>query len=177
MLLMTLTLAAGCRQETPVATDTRQSIDVDYVVVQEMAIHKSPDTASAVVSHQSRGESVSVLAKKDGWLEVRTFDGGSGWARSSDASSKAADPEADSTAVHFRLAPQAVSNPTARGELWFEARVNTDGDVVDVKTVSNTTGSTQLEAQNREALLHAKFEPLRDRGKVQAFTYDYHVQY
>jgi uncharacterized protein YgiM (DUF1202 family) len=176
LLLLSLILA-GCTQETPVVTDARESIEVDYVSGPKLEIHKGPDAASPILTSYKNGESVSVLSKKGRWIEVRTSDG-SGWAEASGVVAKAEDAmPSDMTSVRFRIPPSAVSNPTAHGELAFEAMVNTDGEVVSVKTVTNTTGSLELERQNRESLLKAKFQPIVVKGQAQTFVYDYRVKY
>jgi hypothetical protein len=176
LLLLTVILAS-CAQETPVVTDTRESIEVDYVSGPALDIHTAPDAASPVLTSYKNGESVSVLSKKGSWIEVRTSDG-SGWAEASGVAAKAEDAVlSDMTSVRFRIPPSAVSNPSAHGELAFEAMVNTDGDVVSVKTVTNTTGSMELERQNRDSLLKAKFQPIVVKGQAKTFVYDYRVKY
>jgi hypothetical protein len=176
-LLLAATLLAGCAQETQVVTDTRESIEIDYVRTPALDVHKAADSASPVITSYKTGESVSVLSKKGGWIEVRTIDG-SGWAEAAGVAAKAEDAvPTDMTSVRFRIPPSAVSNPSAHGELAFEALVNTDGEVVSVKTVTNTTGSTELERQNRESLLKAKFQPIVVKGQAQTFVYDYRVRY
>jgi TonB family protein len=55
--------------------------------------------------------------------------------------------------------------------------VNSDGDVIDVKVVQNTTGSRSLEAMNVAALRRARFVPIVRHGRRTPFVYDYHVSY
>ena len=73
--------------------------------------------------------------------------------------------------------PMPVSAPSARGEIYLEADVNSDGDVVTVRTISNTTGSAALEAQNTNALKSAKFYPIMQNNQRVKFKYYHRVTY
>jgi len=77
----------------------------------------------------------------------------------------------------FMTPPAPVPNNGRRGELGFEAKVNTDGLIVDVRTLKNTTGSEPLALANAEALKSARFYPLIQNRTHIAFTYQHHVYY
>ena len=70
-----------------------------------------------------------------------------------------------------------VSAPSARGDVYIEADVNTDGEVTDVRMIQNTTGSEALGTQNMQALRQAKFHPILVKGERQKFKYYHRVTY
>ncbi len=157
--------------------DTREPIRIAYVGAPELQVHKAADQAAAVIGTYQNGEAVSVLAEKGEWAEIRT-GGSSGWvnlADLTDAAGKQAqenDPQA-----RFRVMPLPVSAPSARGEIYIEADVNSDGDVVTVRTLTNTTGSAALAFQNEESLRAAKFHPMVQKGARMPFKYYHKVTY
>ena len=73
--------------------------------------------------------------------------------------------------------PMPVSAPSARGDIYIEADVNTDGEVTAVRMITNTTGSTALGQQNMDALRRAKFFPIVVKGERQRFKYYHRVTY
>jgi hypothetical protein len=77
----------------------------------------------------------------------------------------------------FRVMPLPVSAPSARGEIYLEADVNTEGEVVTVRTITNTTGSEALVAQNTAALRAARFHPIVQKGERVKFKYYHRVTY
>lgn len=172
-----LILAAACSDEAPRAPEVRTPIAVEYVRADSLAIHAKPSDDAPVIARYDSGESVSVLSRKGEWSEVRTASG-SGWAHASDLAS-AAESKAieDNVKPRFRTPPAPVTQPGARGEIDLVARVNSDGEVIDVKVERNTTGSRQLEMMNVEALRRARFVPILRHGKRTPFLYDYHVSY
>jgi hypothetical protein len=70
-----------------------------------------------------------------------------------------------------------VSAPSAHGEIYLEADVNSDGEVLSVKTLSNTTGSEALVSQNAAALRSSKFYPIVQKGERKPFKYYHKVTY
>ncbi|HET7433310.1 MAG TPA: SH3 domain-containing protein [Thermoanaerobaculia bacterium] len=173
-----LLLFVACKAETPVpALDTRAPIETLYVAGPQAEVRAKAQDGAPVISTYQNGEALAVLSKQGDWLEVRAGDG-SGWVRASDlgtAQEKTAE-EANPT-PKFRVMPLPVSAPGAHGEVYFEADVNTDGEVVNVKTLSNTTGSEGLAGQNANALRAAKFQPIVIKGERKPFKYYHKVSY
>ncbi len=171
---------AACNYESPkdTATDTRIPIAVEYVRGPALTIHAKTSDDAAVVTKYQHGESVSVLSRHGVWAEVRTASG-SGWAHSEELADtlEAAKAEADNTKAHFIRAPQPVTQPGAHGELLLEADVSTDGLVVNVRTITNTTGSSSLEQRNTSELRQAVFTPVVRHGRRESFIYEHHLQY
>jgi len=180
--LAALLLAAGCGQtETApadTASDARPAIAVKYVRPGDLPIHSRPSDDSPVVATYGSGQSVSVLAHRGAWDEVRVADR-SGWAHATllgDAA-EAKQAESDNLSPRFRIPPAPVTSPGAHGEIILEASVNQDGEVIDVRTVMNTAGNAELVLQNSRALHAARFEPIVQHEQRKAFTYEYRVHY
>lgn len=179
--LVALLLAAACKQETVVTdttpVDTREPVAIRYVGAPELPVRQQPnDTAPILVTYQN-GESISILADKGEWVEVRSGDG-SGWARAADLTSAEGKQQAEANPEpKFRVMPMPVSAPSAKGEIYLEADVNSDGEVTSVRTISNTTGSAALERQNTDALQNAKFFPIMQNNQRTKFKYYHRVTY
>lgn len=173
--------ALACSREQtvtdPAPIDTREPIAIRYVGSPELPVREQPnDTAPVIATYQS-GESISVLADKGEWVEVRS-GGQSGWARAAElTSAEQAQAQDDNPQPKFKVMPMPVSAPSTHGEIYFEADVNTEGDIVAVKTISNTTGSEALAYQNTEALKAAKFYPIVQNGERKPFKYYHRVTY
>jgi TonB family protein len=178
-LLITCLLLA-CQKAQPPSTetvDTRTPIAVQYVGASKAEVRKTANDDAEVIATYPNGEAVSVLARQGQWTEIRTGDR-SGWARSADLlDATAANAQANDTTVRFRRPPMPVAANGARGEIHLEASVNSDGDVVDVKVVTNTTGSQTLLERNIDALRRAQFEPMMQKGERKGFTYDHRATY
>jgi TonB family protein len=181
LALLVILLAAACKPETAATdttpVDTREPVAIRYVGAPELAVRAQPnDTAPILITYQN-GESISILADKGEWVEVRSGDG-SGWARAADLTSAEGRQQAeDNPEPKFRVMPMPVSAPSAKGEIYLEADVNSDGDVISIRTISNTTGSPALEHQNTEALKHAKFFPIMQNNQRTKFKYYHRVTY
>jgi outer membrane biosynthesis protein TonB len=178
---LTLLLLAACSPEAPVTdtapVDTREPMHVSYVGAPELAVRERADEKAPVLITLGNGEAVSVLAEQGDWVEVRTGDR-SGWAKKSDLTTAAGKEEAESNPQpKFRTMPMPVSAPSARGEIYIEADVNTDGEVTSVRMITNTTGSQVLGQQNMDALRLAKFYPIVLKGERQQFKYYHRVTY
>lgn len=180
LALFTLLATAGCTQSETAenASDSRPALAVEYVRDNDLEIHLRPSDDAPVIATYSRGSSVSVLAHRGEWDEVRVADR-SGWTRAKSlaGAAEAQQVEADSLSPRFRIPPAPVTSPGAHGEIDLEATVNQDGEVTGVTTVLNTTGSSELAVKNTHALRSARFEPIIQHGQRKPFTYDYRVHY
>lgn len=178
---LVLLLLAACSQEAPVTDttpmDTREPIRIAYVGAPELAVRERAEDAAPVIATFGNGEAVSVLAEKGDWVEVRTGDR-AGWAKTAELTTAEGKEQAESNPQpKFRVMPMPVSAPSARGEVYIEADVNTDGEVTDVRMIQNTTGSDVLGKQNMEALRLARFHPIVIKGERQRFKYYHRVTY
>lgn len=181
--LLIVVAALGCTQKpAPVANDTvstdpaeRLAIAVEYVAVPTAIIYSRPAVDAEQVGAYGLTEAVSILEKKGEWVLVRTYDG-TGWIKQADLVDGATAAKMDTATPRFYVTPKEVTYG-GRGEIAFQARVNTDGAVVEVKTIKNTTGSSALADLNANALKEAKFYPMVDKGARKTFVYEHHVYY
>jgi hypothetical protein len=179
ILVLLLLVACGTKRQVPVASaDTpRMAIEIRYVGVPQLSVYAQPNDVSPVITTYGYTETVSILARQGDWAEVRTVDG-SGWAHAKELITvDEARLVSKENTPRFMVAPIGVPKGGVRGEIAFEAKVNTDGAVVDVKTVKNTTGSEPLAIANAESLKNARFFPMIQKGQHVAFTYQHHVYY
>ena len=182
-LAVLLLVLAGCMQRpAPVTNDTapkdpaeRAAIAVEFVAVPSMTVYRNDTVNSEVVGRYGLNEAISVLERKGEWSLIRTF-AGTGWVKSAELMTGAQSAKLDTTTPRFYVAPRAIPF-NASGELWMQAKVNTDGAVVEVKTVKNTLRSQALVDANIAALKEAKFYPMIDKGARKVFIYEHRVYY
>ncbi len=177
--LIVVALAIGCSREPsiPAPTDTRAPIGAAYVTAPDLKVYEKPDAASPVVATYQNSETVPVLVRQGEWVEIRIGDH-SGWAKSSDLGDGAtATTLEENPSPRFVRLPAPVTNLTAKGDVYIEADVNTDGDVVNAKVITNTTNSPALGEQNAAALRQAKFYPIVKNGTKLPFKYYHRVTY
>jgi uncharacterized protein YgiM (DUF1202 family) len=169
---------SGTSESSNATRDDRMPVAVKYVRDATLKIHSKPSDGAPIVSTYQHGESVSVLARKGEWAEVRTA-AGSGWARIAEMSdaAEAQKAEEENLKPHFTRTPAAVTQPGAHGELVLEADVSPEGIVTNVRTLSNTTGSGSLEQRNIASLRNAVFTPVVRHGRREAFVYEHRVHY
>lgn len=180
-IALALLLLAACKREVVVTDtgtmDTREPIAIRYVGAPELNVREQPNDTAAILATYQNGEAVSVLADKGEWVEVRTGDQ-AGWAKKAELTDAAGkEQQEENPTPKFRVMPLPVSAPSAHGEIYLEADVNSDGEVTAVRTIVNTTGSMALEAQNTAALKHARFYPIVQQGERKPFKYYHRVTY
>ena len=176
--VLALLILTSCGEKTQPfleKTDTRAPIARRYVIGPELPVYEKPDETSRVIATYQNEERVAILAEKGEWVEIRVGDR-SGWARKEHVGD-AVETLSDNLVARFQKAPPSVTNLTAKGELYIEADVNTDGDVINTRVLHNTTGSDALAAQNEAALRQAKFYPIVKAGERQPFKYYHRVTY
>lgn len=181
--ILVLSVVACVQKPSPVAEMTtvapaeRPAIDVQYVGVPSMIVYARPDPAAPQTGSYGLSEAISILERKGEWSMIRTYDG-TGWVKSADLfTADQRDQFFADTTPRFYVAPAAVPFSGRRGEIILQAKVNTDGDVIQVTTVKNTTGSAAAADANAEALKAAKFYPMVEKLSRKTFTYEHHVYY
>lgn len=167
--------APVANENTVIAPDEQPAIAVEYVAVPNMNVYAKPALDAQVTGSYGLTEAISVLDRRDGWVKIRTFEG-IGWVQQKDLMTGDAADKLDTATPRFYDAPQPVEY-RGRGEIWFQAKVNTDGQVVEVKAVKNTTGSPLIEKLNAESLAAARFYPVIEKGSRKTFIYEYKVYY
>jgi len=169
-----------CCHSEPVVTetvDTREPIGVWYVASPELPVREQPNDTAPVIATYQNGEALPVLTQKGEWAEVRTGDR-AGWAKMSDLTNAQGKKELEENpSPRFRIMPLPVTAPSAHGEVYIEADVNSDGDVLSTRILVNTTGSPVLASQNASALMAAKFYPIIQKNQRMPFKYYHRVTY
>ena len=180
LLPLLVLLIGACQAEKPAVTgtyDEREPIKVLYVGAPELTVREQPNDTAPVVATYPNGESISILAEKGDWVEVRTGDR-AGWAKASDlATAEQKDQAENNPEPKFRVFPVPVSAPSARGEVYIEADVNTEGEVTATRIITNTTGSDALAVQNANSLKSARFYPIILKGERKQLKYYHKVTY
>ena len=180
-VVLAVILLFSCTQKPAPVTQAadpseRLAIAIQYVGLPQVNVYTAPDTTAAVDIVYRYGETVSVLSFKGDWAEVRTTRG-SGWVPKTDLMTAEQLQQLVETQVPRFLTPP-VQIPSARhGEITLQAKVNTDGEVIQVTPVKNTTGDNQLALDNANALLNARFYPMVQKGQRFTFTYEHKVAY
>jgi len=181
LLLIIPILLFSCMQKLkPVAqanSESREPVAIRYVGVPTLKIHAAPNEASNVLTKYGFGETVSVLSHRGPWAELRLFDNSTGWVLTSELMTAEEAAKLVNDTPRFYLAPPAVDPGRAHGEIELQAKVNTDGTVIDVVTMKNTTGSSILGRQNADALKQAQFYPISQKGQRMTFYYTHNVYY
>jgi len=176
---LALSLSVACSEKVPDVPPMRETAAIEYVRAEKAVVRQSPEATAAEVARINNGEPVSVLAYQGTWAEVRTGTG-SGWVERSQLGTVLQDAKLESTkdTPRFRRTPMPVTSPgNINGEIILEAAVNTDGQVVSVKTLTNSTGSAELEARTISEFRKASFYPMVVHGKRKPFLYYQRVEY
>lgn len=187
MIINALLIAAlACTQKpAPVASDVnkpvppeeRMAIAVEYVAVPSMNVYEKPALEAPVTGSYGISEAISVLENKGEWKMIRTFSG-AGWVRAADLTTpEKAKAFEDKGIPTFYIEPKKVEQINARGEIAYQAKVNTEGKIVDVKLIKNTTGLQWLADENAKLFQQAQFYPLAKKGQRSTFTYEYRIYY
>ena len=182
IVLAVAILLLSCSKTAPTAVpsgDSKASIDTLYVGVPRLNVYAQPTDTARVVTTYGYTESVTILTRSGAWAEVRTYDGGSAWVHAAELiGAQEVETVLNNPTPRFALAPQEIPNPRVRGLIALQARVNTDGEIIDVQSVRNSTGRDDLLEANADALRRARFFPLIDKkGQRSSFTYEYDVTY
>ena len=170
-------LACGKPPEE-VVPPPRETIAVKYVATPELKVLAGPEESAEVLSVRRTGEAVSIYAEEGEWTEIQMGLGDSGWVSTSALADSKEEVETSVGKPRFRVPATPIFSPAnIHGEIVLEASVNTDGKVVEIRTIANTTGSAALEAQNRKSLGNAVFYPLFQNGRAMPFVYEHRVTY
>ena len=161
----------------PQSATNDAAVEIAYVGAPTVDVHQFPSDSTPVISTFRYTETVSVLAQKNDWVQVRTVSG-KGWMRRADLIDAAKVDEILKNPIpRFVAQPQPIPDSRAHGEIAYTARVNTDGEVIDIQMLKNSTGNRALADANGTALKSARFYPMLQKGQRVVFTYEHHVYY
>lgn len=176
---MIIALLSACGSDPVEVAEARAAKEFLYVDVPELTLREAPDESAAAVATYKLGERVSILDQRDDWVEIRIGYDASGWAmRDALSERKSTFDSAGEAQARFVTPPNAVLSPEGTtGHIYLQASVNTEGAVVGVEVIQNTTGSDALAAQNAAALRKARFYPMIINQRTRPFIYDHVVNY
>jgi len=180
--LLALLLLFACSRNVAVVappqnTNDETAIEVAYVGMPTVVIHQFPSESSPQITTFRYTETVSILAQKGDWVRVRTILG-NGWMKRAELINAAEVEQVLKNPVpRFLTPPQPIPDSRAHGEIAMNARVNTDGEVIDVTLLNNSTRNKALADANTTALKTARFYPMLQKGQRVVFTYEHHVYY
>ena len=181
-LIVLLFLLPACSRNVAVVAPPENNtgdsaIEIAYVGAPIVTIHQFPSDSSSAITTFRYTETVSILAQKDDWVKVRTILG-NGWMHRADLINAAqVDEILKNPTPRFLAKPEPIPDTRARGEIAYSAKVNTDGEVIEIQTLRNTTRNAALAQANATALKNARFYPMLQKGQRVVFTYEHHVYY
>ncbi len=163
--------------EVPATKPAEEKVQTMRVTASALNVREEPKSNAKVVTQVKRGDQVSVLATDGGWSKVKLASGDIGWVYSLYLSSgkprgrKGCPPDSEFAFVKAPLASFSEGGP--HGLVIIDATVNTSGDVLSTKVISNTTGEDALAKMAEREIRAAKFTPpYRDcLPKTFIFTY------
>lgn len=178
-VLLFLLLAAACAAPPPpapkVAPETVEDRVVGSVTVKATALNvrANASTDAEVIKLAKRGEKLSLLKDDGDWMKVKLASGEVGWVSSQHVGREGAKPAAkkkksgscppDSDYAFAKTPTPTFSDRPKPGMVVVEANVNTSGDVVSTKVVSNTTGDEAMAFLTEREIKQAKFVvPIRN---------------
>ena len=157
---------------------------IGTVSVKATALNVRADssTEADVVKLVRRGEKLSLLKDGGDWLKVRLASGEVGWVSAQHVARDGAKQKkarrngncpGDSDFAFVKAPLPSFSDKPKPGMVVVDATVNTKGDVVSTKVVSNSTGEEALAFLTVREIKSAKFmAPIRN-CEPRSFTYTY----
>jgi hypothetical protein len=162
--------------ETPEKPSDTTSTGAVYVVAAKTAnLRKSPAASSAALGRLKKGDRMTFLDEKVGWLRVKLANAQIGWVRR-DLVKKDDGCLADRRELLLlppMLHMSEAGAPGARGKVVVEADVDERGDVKAVRVVTNETGSPERAEMAKSEVLGVKFQPPVKKCRATGFTYVY----
>jgi N-acetylmuramoyl-L-alanine amidase len=163
-----------------------------YVTASALNVRRDASADAELVTQVKRDAALAVVARREGWVQVRLEDGRTGWVAERFVASERAAPVASG---RRRTPPARVASGAKRGcesdyafvetpKLTFsetdasglvvvEASVSAQGEVTSTKVITNTTGEKRAaEAAERE-IRSARFAPPMRNCQPRAFVFTY----
>jgi uncharacterized protein YgiM (DUF1202 family) len=165
-LLVAIVLLAACAapapppQSAPPATPSGVERKV-FVIAKTLNVRAEPSTGASVLTQVNQGDQLTVMNEEKGWSNVRLANGATGWVSSDYISTtrKKTKPGCESEFAFRKTPLAAFSEGGPHGLVVVDATVNTTGDVVATKIISNSTGEDALAKMAEREIRSAKFTP------------------
>ncbi len=147
---------------------------VPYVVKNSKTqLRESPSTKTSVLARLGKGEKVTGIEERDGWVLVKLKDTRVGWIRR-DLLAKNAPCPADRPPVVLTQPPLRIEGGTGpKGRVVVEGSVDARGKVTAVTVTENPSGSPELAEKATSELMRMTFTPAVKNCRVVPFTYVY----
>ena len=164
---------------TPVQATEERAIGTVRANASTLNVRAEASASAEVVSRVRRGEKLALLEDGGAWLRVRLANGTVGWVASQHVVREGAAarprrgclPDSD---YSFVAAPKpAFAEGSAHGTVVVDAGVDSGGNVVSTRVMSNTTGDPSLAAMAEREVRQAKFAPPVRNCAAKAFIYTY----
>jgi uncharacterized protein YgiM (DUF1202 family) len=187
-VLLVVLLAAACSAPPPPAPKTApvgedRVIGRVRVTATALNVRSDASTDADVVKLVKKGETLSLLKDGGDWLRVKLASGEVGWvsaqhvaregAKKQTARKRSGGCPADSDFAFVKTPRPAFSDTPKPGMVVVDASVNTKGDVVSTKIVSNTTGDETMAFLTEREIKSAKFTPPVRNCVPRNFIYTY----
>jgi len=145
------------------------------VTAKSANVREEASTKAGTVARLKKGDRLTGLEEKDGWLRVKLKDTRAGWIRK-DLLRKDDGCLPDRREVLLTppmLHMSEAGAPGARGKVVVEADVDDKGEVKAVRVVKNETGSPERAEMAKSEVQGVKFQPPVKKCRVTGFTYVY----
>ena len=157
-------------------------IGTAHVTTQTLNVRSAPSLDGEIVTHVKKGDKVSMLESGENWIRVRIDDGTIGWvsrplvAIDGQKAVKVAKKNSCPADSDFQFAngpKPSFSENGAHGIVVIDVNVNTKGDVMSTKVLSNSTGDEALAFLAEREMKATKFiAPIRNCiSRAFIFTY------
>jgi hypothetical protein len=146
------------------------------VTASTLNVRRDPSTASDIIGKVSRGDRLTVVWAAGDWMKVRLENGELGWVsaqhvRRDGAGGGGRCPDTDYRFVKTPTPSFSESGP--HGLVVVEATVDTKGDVIATKIVSNSTEDDALGLVAEREIRQSKFVPPMRNCVAKAFVFTY----
>jgi len=185
VLLSALGLLAACASppppepavapEPPAASTPAPTPSIGAVTVTASALNvrRDPSASSDVLTLVKKGDRLALLASTESWMKVRIESGEIGWVSSQHVTRDGAAPKSASRArkgcpvdsdFAFATSPMpSFSDSGKHGLVVVEADVDTSGNVLRTRLISNSTGDEALAFLTQREIKSARFiAPIRN---------------
>jgi Bacterial SH3 domain len=141
------------------------------VVTNALNVRSAPSLEGEILTQIKKNDRLAILQSGDDWIRIRLADGTIGWVSRALVAidgARVIKPRKPGCPVdsdfHFAKTPTpAFSDSSRHGLVVVEAYVNTKGDVVSTKLLSNSTGDDSLAFLAQREVKEAKFvAPVRN---------------
>ncbi len=162
--------------ETAETTAETPSGAVYLVSAKRANLRGAPSASSATLGRLKKGDRITFLEEKDGWLRVKMANAQVGWVRH-DLVRKDDGCLPDRREVLLTPPMVRMSDGSGaqgpKGKVVVEADIDKTGAVKAVRVVANETGSPERAETAKQEVQGVRFQPPVKRCRVTGFTYVY----